>query len=111
MNGHRCELGSEQRRVVLQTMIDVSDHRGWTLVAAHVRTEHVHGVVAAEEPPERVMNAFKSYSTRALHGEQRLWARHGSTRYLWTPDEVTKAVHYVVSKQGDPMAVYLPLSE
>ena len=30
-------------------------HRGWSL-AAHVRRNHVHAVVEAEVPPERVMN-------------------------------------------------------
>ena len=98
-------LDSEQRRVVLQAIIGVCQHRGWTLLAAHVRTAHVHTVIAAETTPERVMNAFKSYASRALRCKRR-WARHGSTLYLWTADAITNAVRYVVSKQGEPTAVF-----
>ena len=105
MIGPTQELDGDQRKLVLQTAIDVCRHRDWTLLAAHVRTAHVHAVVAAEVPPERIMNALKSYSSRALNCHRR-WARHGSTRYLWTLDEVASAIRYVVSKQGEPMAVY-----
>lgn len=99
------DLDAGPREVVLRAIVDVCRHRGWTLLAAHVRTAHVHTVVQAEIAPERILNAFKSYSTRALNRDQP-WARHGSTLYLWTAEEVARAVRYVVSKQGDPMAVY-----
>ena len=55
------------------------------------------------------MNAFKSYASRALNLQepsQPRWARHGSTRYLWSADQVSAAVGYVVSEQGGDMAVY-----
>jgi hypothetical protein len=32
------------------------------------------------------------------------WARHGSTRYLWSSDKGDAAVRYVLEKQGEPMA-------
>ena len=38
--------------------------RGWSLLAAHVRSNHVHTVVEAEVPPERVMGDFKTYASR-----------------------------------------------
>ena len=53
------DLDSEQRRLVLQAVIEVCRHRGWTLLAAHVRTAHVHVVVTAEIRPEQIMNATK----------------------------------------------------
>jgi hypothetical protein len=43
-------------------------------------------VVEADLLPEKVMNEFKAYSSRALNSlgmdgpEPRRWARHGSTR-------------------------------
>src|SRR5207245_7241741 len=86
--------------------------RGWTLLAAHARTNHVHIVVVADQSPERMMNDFKSYASRKLNGanvdppEPRRWTRHGSTRYLFTPEEVAGAVRYVVHEQGDPLAVF-----
>jgi REP element-mobilizing transposase RayT len=101
------ELDANQRRLVLEAIIEVCRHSGWTLLAAHVRMTHVHVVVTAEVLPERIMNALKSYTSRRLNG-RRLWARHGSTVYLWTSDAVSKAVAYVVEKQGATMAVYVP---
>src|ERR1039458_5456600 len=44
-------------------------------MAAHVRSNHVHTVVEAEVPPERVMSDFKAYASRYLtvyHGENGL---------------------------------------
>lgn len=37
---------------------------------------------------------------------RRRWTHHGSTRYLWNPDQVGSAIHYVVREQGIPMAVW-----
>ncbi|MBC8167540.1 MAG: transposase, partial [Bryobacteraceae bacterium] len=89
----------------------------WTLLAAHVRTNHVHVVVAAHRSAEQVMNAFKAYASRALNGmapdeaERKRWARHGSTRHLWTRHAVSAAVHYVVWEQGQPMASFEMLTQ
>ena len=52
--------------VVLQALREVCLHRGWSLLAAHVRTNHVHAIVESEVPPEKVMNDFKSYASRDL---------------------------------------------
>ena len=83
--------------------------RGWRLLAAHVRSNHVH---TAEVPPERVMNDFKAYASRRLNRmrldepDRKRWARHGSTRFLWKPEHVWAAIHYVVDEQGDAMSVF-----
>ena len=105
-------MDAVQRRLVLNSLQEVCSCRGWTLLAAHIRTNHVHVVSTANCKPEQVMNAMKAYSSRALNkyelegGDRRRWARHGSTRYLWTRDAVQAAVHYVVWEQGEPMEVY-----
>ncbi|HWR51210.1 MAG TPA: hypothetical protein VN428_08895 [Bryobacteraceae bacterium] len=58
------------------------------------------------------MTTLKGYASRALtaagfeSADRRRWARHGSTRYLWTAEEVARASTYVVYGQGDPMAVW-----
>jgi hypothetical protein len=58
------------------------------------------------------MSTFKCYASRALNlsepalEDPRRWARHGSTRYLWTRDEVAAAIGYVSSGQGLPMACF-----
>ena len=102
-----------EREVVLQAIQDVCLHRTWDLIAAHVRTNHVHAIVEAEAPPERIMNAFKSWASRRLNergvGETKpnRWARHGSTRWLWKDQDVLDAIRYVVDEQGEPMAVFV----
>ena len=101
-----------RRDAVLEAIRGVSAHRGWNLLAAHVRSHHVHTVVEAEVRPERIMNDFKAYASRYLNrmgleepGRKR-WARHGSTRWLWKPQHVSAAIQYVVAEQGDAMSVF-----
>lgn len=59
-------LNQEERAVVLASLRGHCAHRGWTLLAAHVRSNHVHVIVEAEIRPERIMNEFKSYASREL---------------------------------------------
>ena len=102
-------LGAFGRELVLRAIQEVCSHRGWILIAAHVRTSHVHVVVDATERPEAVMHDFKAYATRLLNQHERgvkRWTRHGSTRYLWREQEVNGAIHYVIEGQGEPMAVF-----
>jgi len=106
-------LDAERRKVVLRSCREVCEFRRWWLFVAHVRSNHVHLVVQASDRPERVMNALKSYSSRALTKagfegrERRRWARHGSTRYLWNDDELRSAINYVLCEQGERMEVYI----
>jgi hypothetical protein len=53
-------LDPKRRRIVLQAIREVCSIRNWSLLAAHVRTNHVHTVIEADERPEKIMNAFKS---------------------------------------------------
>jgi Transposase IS200 like len=98
--------------VVLTAIKEVCAHRHWTLLAAHVRTSHVHVIVEADARPERAMNDFKSYASRALNKlepdkERKRWTRHGSTRWLWKDQDVREAIRYVIDEQGDPMAFFI----
>ncbi len=99
-------LNVERRTIVHRTIVEVAAHRGWILHALNVRTNHVHLVVTADEPPERVMTTVKSWATRrmieagVLPRATRAWARHGSTPYLWKPDQVEAACEYVCDGQG-----------
>jgi REP element-mobilizing transposase RayT len=105
-------MDKARRDAVLGAVHGVCSHRGWHLLAAHVRSDHVHLVVEAETVPERVMNDFKVYASRALNRlgldepNRRRWARHGSTRWLWKPEDVAAAIQYVVAKQGEAMSVF-----
>lgn len=105
-------LDAVRRDIVMRSLHEVCSRRDWLLLAAHVRTNHVHTIVDAQCKPEAVMVAMKAQCSRALNGaeienrDRRRWARHGSTRYLWTMDAVHTAIRYVVHEQGEPMAVF-----
>jgi REP element-mobilizing transposase RayT len=105
-------LDQIRRDSVLDAIREVCAHRGWRLLAAHVRTNHVHTVVEAEVPPERIMGDFKAYASRRLtqmkvdEPDRKRWARHGSTRWLPQWRHISSAIHYVLAEQGDVMAVF-----
>lgn len=106
-------LDQAGRDIVLEALQSHCAHRGWYLLAAHVRSNHVHAIVEAETRPERIMNEFKSYASRELNRfrsdgpDRRRWARHGSTRWLWKDEDVREALRYVVEEQGEPMALFV----
>ena len=112
MNQPPYDMERSRREVVLASLLERCSERYWSLLAAHVRTNHVHIVVEAEVSPERVMNDLKSYASRCLNRkgmdepDRKRWARHGSTRWLWKPENVSSAIRYVVDEQGDPMGVF-----
>jgi REP element-mobilizing transposase RayT len=110
MRGAPVELDEAEREVVGATFEEVCEHRAWELLAAHVRATHAHVVVRAELAPERVMGTLKAYASRRVaeaglrvRGTS-LWARHGSTRHLWTMAAVEAACFYTVPGQGEARA-------
>ena len=100
-------LNRRAREIVHRTIDQVAAHRGWTLHAVNVRSNHVHVVISGCHPVERIMNDLKAWATRRLvegglfAKGTRLWVRHGSTRYLWNPEEVESASRYVAEGQGE----------
>ena len=98
-------LNKRQRATVERAVREVCLHRKYRLRAINVRSNHAHTVVSALSDPEPILDAFKSYSTRALRETALLgknirpWARHGSTIYLWKERDVKKAVEYVLLGQ------------
>jgi REP element-mobilizing transposase RayT len=96
-------------QTVLRAIHEVCVEREWQLLAAHVRSTHVHCVVAGVTSPNRTVADFKAYASRALNlveGRRTRWAREGSTRRLPTAGAVETAIRYVICGQGEPMAVY-----
>jgi len=106
------QLDATSRTIVLEAIKEACSRRVWRLLAAHVRSNHVHVVIAANRSPEHVMSTLKSNASRALNNARidtpygLRWARYGSTRYLWTHEQISAAIHYVVCEQGEPMEVY-----
>jgi hypothetical protein len=53
-------LDACKREIVLTSIGEVCSFKSWDLLAAHVRSNHVHVVVSSTEKPDKVMNAFKA---------------------------------------------------
>ena len=109
---HRpVRLNKRQRAIVGDAIREVCTHRKYTLRAINVRSNHAHSVVSALSTPEPILDAFKSYSTRALRrrgllgNDVKPWARHGSTIYLWKEQDVAKAIEYVMLGQDYPFSL------
>ncbi|HEX8341891.1 MAG TPA: transposase [Tepidisphaeraceae bacterium] len=106
-------LDAARRAVVLRTVREVCRHRQWILLAAHVRSDHVHVVVAAPAvTPEKVMADLKAWASRRLReasaepADRDRWTQHGSTRYCNTPASVEAAITYTLDGQGPRMAAH-----
>jgi REP element-mobilizing transposase RayT len=105
-------IDNKRGEIILKSIIETSMYRQWNLLAAHIRSTHVHIIIQAMVNPEKVMNDLKAYASRALNKSgfddknQKRWTRHGSTRYLWKIENIEQAIHYVLYEQGEPMVIY-----
>jgi REP element-mobilizing transposase RayT len=103
-------LGVREREIVCAALQELSQERAWNLLAAHVRTNHVHVVIDAPIAVERLMSDFKGRASRNLtlaksdNQVRHRWTRHGSTRYLFTEAEVARAIRYSLDEQGERLA-------
>lgn len=95
-------LTDAERELVDAAIREHCAFRVWELLALNVRTNHVHVVLrAATHRPEIVIGQLKSRATLALREaglrdtNARVWAREGSTRYLYFEEAVSGAVKYV----------------
>ena len=103
------ELDSTSRKIGSETISDHCRQRGWDLFANSARSNHVHVVVGVgDRTPERIMGEFKAWATRRLRQagrvgpKARVWAYHGSTRYLWDSKSLNAASGYVTEGQDVP---------
>ena len=91
-------IEDNQRATIAQSIKDVCAIRGWDLLASKVRAKEVQVVVRHAVTPERMMTDMKARATRVLRQEgligpsRRVWARHGSTLYLFREADVERAV-------------------
>jgi REP element-mobilizing transposase RayT len=99
-------LNEELRQIVMNTVREVCDYRGWKLHAVNCRSNHLHVVLSAPDvTPERVMSQLKSWCSRHLNervGTKRRedwWTRHGSTLYLNSEAAVADKVDYTLNRQ------------
>ena len=109
MRESSARLDERARSIALEAIRDACALRGWILHAAHVRSNHVHVVVAAPASSSALLQKLKTRISRALNdefGKRRWWVRHGSTIPLWNPHRVDDAVKYTW-EQGEPMERYV----
>jgi hypothetical protein len=109
MTHAEATLDFRQGCTVLAAIRETCAFRGWTLLAAQVRNTHAHMVVDGIAETSAALRDFKAYASRALNrdGVRRRWARGGNVRLLRDARAVRETVHYVVERQGTPMAVYV----
>jgi REP element-mobilizing transposase RayT len=60
-------MDPRRREAVLAAIVERCGDSHWSLLAAHVRSNHVHTEVDADVQPERIMNDLKSYASRFLN--------------------------------------------
>ena len=91
-------LDRDSRAAVLAALRGHCVHRGWSLLAAHVRTSPVHVIVEAEARPERVMNEFKSYASRELTSSEISPSRACRMMPHWAPSADTAPASESISE-------------
>ena len=117
IDGSRCDSppfelrDATSRRVVRDAIVKVCDFRSVPLYALHVRTNHVHGVVEAEDA-RRVLHDWKAYATRSLRDaglvapDRVVWTHGGNASPLRSSASVRAAIRYVLEGQGEGMETY-----
>jgi REP element-mobilizing transposase RayT len=109
MTHPEVRLDLRQSFLVLNAIRETCLFRKWTLVAAHVRSSHVHLVVHGIGESSSAIRDFKAYASRLLNRSEvrPWWARGGNASELRNRDAVIAAVRYVADRQGPPMALYI----
>jgi len=103
------KLNASQRTAIEVGIRETCAIRQWTLWALNVRSNHLHCVITANYDPKSARAVLKANATRAMkdtecwRSDLSPWARGGSTKYLWTEEELAKAIAYVVEDQGEPL--------
>ncbi len=112
MKNDKYVLNKTKRSIVLHEIIKTCQHFDWVLLAAHVRSNHVHVILRSDLDPEKIMTKLKGYISRKLNlaftdeANIKKWTRHGSTKRLWSAIVADAAIDYVLFQQGNPMACY-----
>jgi len=105
-------LDAARRSVVLETILEVCDYRGWKPWAVHVRTNQIHAVISNDAPAERVIKDFKAYCGRRLmkklHEPRSLprWATGVAAFHMFEKAEMKAEIAYTLESLGEPQAIH-----
>ena len=98
-------LSEADRKTVKAAIHQHCEFRGWDVLAANPRSNHVHLVVVANAGPKTVRDQLKANCTRELRCQEiplnvpQTWAKGGDTEILDTDEEISAAVAYVLEAQ------------
>jgi REP element-mobilizing transposase RayT len=110
MNHGTVRLSAAARDLVEKAIREHSTFRDWPIFALSVRSNHVHLLINSRLPPERVMLSCKTRATRILREagvvgpDQKIWTRHGSTRWINDDASLQAAYAYITQAQDGPVA-------
>jgi REP element-mobilizing transposase RayT len=103
------KLNMSQRKIVLDSIMEVCNIRKYTLFAVHIRSNHIHILVDADKA--EVILDFKRWATRKLrstgHKLQKVWTEGGSKKYIFKECQVYEKADYIINQQGEMMAYYV----
>ena len=99
-------LSELQAVPLLAQFQETANHRGWSLDAVAILTNHIHIAlgVAGDPNPTSLLRDFKSYASRALNSDRpkptKWWADRGSTRFLKNQEHRARAIRYTRDQEG-----------
>ena len=107
MKGPPVRLTESQATVTATDLSATAEFRGWELLAGAVMANHIHLVVgvAGDPDPSKLLQIFKSYTSRALNKQWpqpesgTWWTISGSRRKLADDESVSAAVRYVENQE------------
>jgi REP element-mobilizing transposase RayT len=117
MKGPPVTLDKPDAEAMIAQYRETARIKGWELQAASVMFNHTHIVIGVpgDPDPQRILDAFKSWATRAVKKIRPIppngtfWTADGSKRKLADEEALRLGVIYVVKKQPNPLAVcYAP---
>ncbi len=103
-------LDGPARRVLQEAIQEFCVRVDWQLHALAVRSNHVHPLVTSPWSGAQTKSALKRAASIELRraglirADARTWTRQGSTRPLWTEQEVVRAKYYVEYMKDNPDA-------
>jgi REP element-mobilizing transposase RayT len=107
------QLGDQHRETAMKSIMQTCEYFKWPLIAVHVRSNHVHVILRSDENLKIILQKIKAYTTRDLkrnHVEinkrHKFWSTHGSTRYIFIPEDLFPVFYYVVEEQGEKMSLF-----
>ena len=107
-------LVSAQAPVLLAQFQETAEYRGWLLVAVGILANHIHLVtgVKGDPDPEKLLQSYKSYASRALNkrwgkpASDTWWTESGSKRKLPDETSIHAAIEYI-RHQEYPLLIWV----